>query len=107
MWRSATGVAGVAHEPDHITLFDIRAGGHELSIEVRVVVGFPAHRTRDPDNVSAEAVCADRHDDARRGCAHGRSPLGEDVDAVMGAAAAVAVGAEKALNVLRRDRKST
>jgi hypothetical protein len=56
--RSA-GVSCIPHEADDIALLDTAAGSDQLPIEVRVIVRFRAQGTRDPDDVSAEAVGPD------------------------------------------------
>jgi hypothetical protein len=55
----APGVAGIAHEPDHIPCLDVGAGRDQLFVEVRVVMRFAARGAGNPHDVSAEPVDTD------------------------------------------------
>ena len=63
--RCALGVAGVAHEPDHLSGLDVRSveGGSRECGKVRVVE-LVAGLVDDPEPVAADLVEADGEDDA-------------------------------------------
>jgi hypothetical protein len=86
--NSADDVAAAYPPPDR----------HQLLIEMRVVMPLAVTDSRDPDDVATEGIRAYSGDETVSGGGDRRASLREDIDAVMGAAATIAGGAEETLN---------